>query len=340
MCSFNRIFRALYLTLLAASVIQGQILTSSGLGASQPATSDDVLARIAGDAPAPTNGVSTNLVPVPEGTVYYGDATKDNLYEGEGGPSNWCKTSKVEGCVCQTGRKQSPIDLSYETLKGNNITADLFERAYPTALAPIYSTEAIVNVSNPGHGTPQINVAPGSPRNTLQFNGRTFELVQIHFHAAAEHTFNSTRADIEAHAVHKDPTTNGIAVFGFLFQKSGVISDPLLEITLANRPNNTYKGADGQTAWNVTTVSSHVNMQTLLKPYLRGHFLYYQGSLTTPPCTEGVQWFLFPRMFDMTFEQYDAFEEYAGRQFKSTNMTAPQNKRPSQPLNNRIVEFY
>jgi hypothetical protein len=78
-----RIFRALYLTLLAASVIQGQILTSSGLGASQPATSDDVLARIAGDAPAPTNGVSTNLVPVPEGTVYYGDATKDNLYEGK-----------------------------------------------------------------------------------------------------------------------------------------------------------------------------------------------------------------------------------------------------------------
>jgi carbonic anhydrase len=329
--------KVLFLALLAVSTTNGQMATSSGA----PSPSDDVLARIIGPAQAPTNSVERNLVRVPNGTVYYGDAAQDNLYEGEGGPINWCKSNVSDTtCVCQTGQKQSPIDLSYEILESNNITADLMQRDNPNVLTSNYSTQALLNVTNPGHGTPQINVAPGSPKSTIEFSGRTLELLQIHFHAAGEHTFNSTRADLEAHAVHKDPTTNGIAVFGFMFQKSGITADPLLDFTLANRPNNTYRGPNGLTAWNATVVSSPVNVQTLLKPYLRGHFLYYQGSLTTPPCTEGVQWFLFPRLFDMTDEQYDTFEEYAGGPFQGTNMTTPENKRPAQPLNNRIVEFY
>lgn len=317
--------KALCFTLIAFTAVHCQ------------APSDSVIGRIV-EAPVPARSVSGNLVPVPAGTTYYAnnDAYK---YEGEGAPENWCKTSQDVKCVCQSGRLQSPIDMGAAALNSNNITAEVLASPYNELLTPNYSTAAIVNVSNPGHGTPQINVAPDSPNNTIMFMNRTFELVQIHFHAAAEHVFNGTRADLEAHVVHKDPTTNGLAVFGFVFDKNGRTPDPLLAFTLDNMPNNSYVGPNDKKMWNTTRVGNPVDLQALLSPYFRGHFLYYQGSLTTPPCTEGVQWFFFPRLLSMTIRQLADFDEYKGQQFQGDDFI-PENYRPAQPLNGRTVELY
>jgi carbonic anhydrase len=179
-------------------------------------------------------------------------------YAGEAGPENW---SKLDGkfVMCGIGRNQSPIDLA------GFVEADL------KPLKADYKAGASEIVNN-GH-TVQVNYTPGS---TLTVDGRTFELKQFHFHAPSENRINGKQFPLERHLVHADKDGN-LAVVALMFQQGA--ANPLLSKLWENMPAKAGdKGA----------LPAGLSVMQLL-PADRDYYRF-NGSLTTPPCSEGVWW--------------------------------------------------
>jgi carbonic anhydrase len=164
----------------------------------------------------------------------------------------------AEFAPCSAGKQQSPIDLT---------------RAAPVAIEDAklaYKASAATVVDN-GH-TVQVNL---DDAGTATIDGREYELVQFHFHAPSEHTVDGEHSPVEAHFVHKD-ADGKLAVIGVMIVQ-GAGSDPLQAIIDAI-PG---KGAEAK-------LPGTVDVSKLLPPYLTAY--RYAGSLTTPPCSEGVTW--------------------------------------------------
>jgi carbonic anhydrase len=247
-----------------------------------------------------------------------------SIYDEYGDPSIWPG-------LCQIGEAQSPIDLQIP--EGIAIPPS-------GALTTNWSTSAMVNVSNPDHDTMQINFPAGST-TTLSFANatstiqKTLNLVQLHWHHGSEHSFNGSHADVEAHLVHADPATGRSAVLALLLW-NGTANDPALQLGLQYRPTQ-YIFEKGERVWTTNAVPQPVNLQTLFAPYLSGPFAYYVGSLTTPPCTESVDWIVFTDYFELSADQLTQFDAYVQQGNGPTGND--DNERPDQPLNDRIVQF-
>jgi carbonic anhydrase len=247
-----------------------------------------------------------------------------SIYDLYGDPAIWPG-------LCQTGKAQSPIDI--------DVPKEMTIPAAGTLLAN-WSTAAVINVSNPDHDTMQINFPAGSTTHISFTNAtskieKTLNLVQLHWHHGSEHSFNGSHADVEAHFVHSDPLTGHSAVLALLLW-NGSANDPALQLGLQYRPT-TYKLVEGERVWNTNQVPQSVNLQALFAPYLSGPFAYYVGSLTTPPCTENVEWLVFTDYFEVGAEQLAEFDAYVQEGNGPTGND--DNERPDQPLNDRIVEF-
>lgn len=217
-------------------------------------------------------------------------------YEGPDGPENW-GTLSADYAACSHGRMQSPIDI-----------ADGFAATPPTLVFD-YKPSPLRIVNN-GH-TVQVNYAPGS---TLTVEGDVFRLLQFHFHAPSEHAIRGTRSPMEVHFVHQNDAGT-LAVVGVMMQVGGR-SDPFAAV-FANMP---------AVAGPETTVSDVMVDAAAMLPPDAGAYYHYKGSLTTPPCSEGVHWFVLANAVQVSADQIGAFEP----------ISAP-NARPLQGLNNRLL---
>ncbi len=214
-------------------------------------------------------------------------------YEGEAGPEHWGELSH-DFAACSEGKEQSPIDVP-GTATVN--PADLTFNYQPTA----------VNILNNGH-TIQVNYDVGS---SLEVDGTTYNLLQLHFHATSEHTVGGKYSDMEMHLVHQS-ADGGYAVVGVMINRGA--ENAAFAPVWNNLP---AEEAEAQTVGGAS-----VNASDLLPAdptYFR-----YNGSFTTPPCTEGVKWFLMSNPVELSDAQIASFEQiYDG------------NFRPVQPFNDR-----
>jgi len=217
-------------------------------------------------------------------------------YEGEGGPENW---AKIDGknALCGSGQRQSPIDI------GEGIKVDLEGIRFD------YRPQR-VRIEDNGH-TIQVNVNEG---NAIRVMGRSYELKQLHFHRPSEEKVGGKRFDMVAHLVHKDDEGR-IAVVAVLLER-GESEQPVIQTIWNNMPLE---------AGSSTNPPQPLDVAKLL-PQDRSYYTY-MGSLTTPPCDEGVLWMVFKQPVVITPEQLAVFS----RVYKN-------NARPIQPANSRLIK--
>ncbi len=218
-------------------------------------------------------------------------------YSGEGAPDRW-GTLDPEFAACETGTNQSPVDLANAT---RTDLPDLQFNYQPTPL----------DIENKGH-TVQVDYQPGS---SFAVNDTTYELLQFHFHTPAEHRLQGRELAAELHLVHRGPDGE-LAVVGVLIERG----DQNAAITPLWNHLPKAPGEEQQIA------SVRINAEDLL-PSARQHYRY-AGSLTTPPCTEGVKWFVLDDPIELSAEQIDALHSVIGT-----------SNRPVQPLGNRELRF-
>ena len=216
-------------------------------------------------------------------------------YSGEGAPKNWGKL-EPEFAACAMGKMQSPIDVSATTKR------DL------KPLALDYRPGA-AEILNNGH-TIQVNYQPGS---TLTVEGRRFELKQFHFHAPSENTFKGHHFPLEGHLVHADKDGK-LAVVAVMFSEGA--ANPLLAAL--------WKALPAKEGDKKALADPHSALEML--PAERDYY-EFPGSLTTPPCSEGVLWLVIKQPASASKAQIDAFSKTMGFA----------NNRPVQPLNARQV---
>jgi carbonic anhydrase len=216
-------------------------------------------------------------------------------YEGREGPANWSKLDPAYA-TCAIGRRQSPIDI--RAAKSSALPALRFEyKAVP------------LNVIDNGH-TIQVNYAPGS---VLSVGDKTYVLKQFHFHHPSEEYINGYGYDMVAHLVHEDAAGN-LAVVAVLF-KTGQ-ANALIDQIWKNIPREKNKAVD--------VFGTTINARNLLPSDL-GYFTF-SGSLTTPPCSEGVTWFVLKSATSLSPSQLAVFANLY-----------PNNARPIQPTNGRKI---
>lgn len=217
-------------------------------------------------------------------------------YGGEGGPSNWSKLRPDYG-TCAVGKRQSPIDIREGIIK---VDQEVIRFDYKPTLFRI--------VDN-GH-TVEVGVAEG---NTINVMGRTYELQHFHFHRPSEERIGGRAFDMVVHLVHQDYEGN-LAVLAVLLEKGS--EQPLIQTLWNNMPLEV-----GQELLPATAI----NLNDLL-PQDRSYFSY-MGSLTTPPCSEGVLWLVFRQPMQVSQEQIAIFS----RLYRN-------NARPIQPTNGRLIK--
>jgi len=216
-------------------------------------------------------------------------------YSGDGAPENWSKL-KPEFSACSSGKRQSPIDIR----DGISVQLDPVQFDYkPSGF----------KVLDNGH-TVQVNVAPG---NSIEVMGRRFELLQFHFHRPSEERVNGRQYDMVAHLVHKD-LDGKLAVVAVLLDRGSV--QPVVQTVWNNLPLE--KGDE-------VAARATLDLNALL-PAERGYFTY-MGSLTTPPCSEGVLWMVMKQPVGISAEQIGIFARLY-----------PMNARPIQSASGRLIK--
>lgn len=215
-------------------------------------------------------------------------------YSGATGPEHWGDLDP-RYAAAKTGRQQSPIDLTGPFASG--------------AETVFYSYQAApLCVANNGHSI-QVNCPPGS---SITVGGRRYELLQYHFHTPSEHTADGKLYEMEIHLVHRSDHGQFMVVGVFLSK------------------GNTHFTLDEIWRYMPERAGESVESDVLVDPTdflpTDRRFVQYDGSLTTPPCTEGVGWIMMLAPIQVSPEQVQQFERVIG----------PSN-RPVQPLNDRVL---
>ncbi|WP_374491571.1 carbonic anhydrase [Zoogloea sp.] len=217
-------------------------------------------------------------------------------YEGEAGPANW-GVLNPDWKLCSTGERQSPIDI---------------RDGVKVELEPIRFDYRPSNfrIVNNGH-TIQVNLGLG---NTMSVMGRTFDLVQFHFHRPAEERINGRGFDMVVHLVHKD-MDGKLGVIAVLLERGN--QNPVIQTLWNNLPLEKHQDYAPETAV--------IDLMQLL-PENRNYYTY-MGSLTTPPCSEGVLWMVMKQPMGLSQEQLSIFTKLY-----------PMNARPIQSPKGRLIK--
>ena len=200
--------------------------------------------------------------------------------------------------MCEAGRDQSPIDID-DAVVGP-----------PSTLKFNYSSVPLVVVNN-GH-TIQVNYAGGS---TVSIDGDIYDLLQFHFHTPSEHTAEGTASAMEVHLVHGNDAGE-LAVVGIMMEQGD--AHPAIDTVWSHIP--------AETGMNEVE-SATINAADLLPDSIT--YFSYAGSLTTPPCSEGVRWNVMQEPIQVSTEQIAAFEALY-----------QVNARPLQPTNGRLIQLH
>ncbi len=216
-------------------------------------------------------------------------------YEGEEGPSHWAELD-ASYATCSAGKSQSPIDVLNPP--GQDLTNISFHYE-PSAL----------QIMNNGHRV-QVNYDPGS---YIELDNTRYDLVQFHYHAPSEHTIDGESFPAELHIVHRSARSN-LAVVGILLQEGteNIAYQPFIGNLPAEKTDPKDAGVD------IDAIDLLPSVQTTFR---------YNGSLTTPPCTEGVSWLLMTNPVALSAQQLAALD----------SLFEGGNNRPVQPINDRAL---
>jgi len=218
-----------------------------------------------------------------------GDTQKHWDYS-KNGPAHWDEFSKT----CGAGHAQSPINI----VPGKSVSMN---HQYDLHMHEDVHTSA--KVIDNGHS---IKVTP-KVGGTIELHGETFNLLQFHFHGKSEHTIDGKRYDMVAHMVHQNPKTKQLAVVAVFFEEGE--ANKVLE-KIINNVGGSVK----------------IDPQDFV-PLETAHYYHYVGSLTTPPCSENVQWYLLKTPQPASKAQIEHFRKYY-----------VDNERPVQELHDRHIE--
>ncbi len=216
-------------------------------------------------------------------------------YQGEAGPEHWGDLS-ADFEACKSGSNQSPINITGDIKDGEG---DLTFSYNPSN----------IKVVNNGH-TIKVSYEGDS---TITTGGKTYKLIQFHFHTPSEHKINGKAADMVAHLVHQSDD-GSLAVVGVLMNAGA--ENEIVSSIWSNIPPEEGVEKDAGVQINIADVL----------PDNKGYY-NYTGSLTTPPCSEGVNWFVLGTPVEASQDQIDAFKKIF-----------PKSVRPVQPANDRIIE--
>ena len=278
-----------------APVLIGALLVVSGCGSDSDGA-NRASTTVATSADAATTTTTT--------AAAGHDAAPHWTYEGEDGPEHWGDVAEAYE-ACEAGTEQSPIDLTGAVEASDADLPDLTFDYHPSALALMDNVHTVQAAYDPG--------------STLVVDGETYELKQFHFHAHSEHTVDGKAAPLELHLVHAREDDQGVthlAVVGVLIVEGA--ENPAYASVLDHLPTEVTEepeAVDGQT----------VDAAALL-PTDRT-FFHYEGSLTTPPCSEGVSWQVMTTPVELSAGQIAAFTARYDDDF-----------RPVQPLGDRELE--
>lgn len=216
-------------------------------------------------------------------------------YEGNAGPDHWAELS-ADFQTCHNGKFQSPIDIRH-TIEG---------RLPPLKLEFHTAAE---NLVNNGH-TLQVNV---DDEDDFMLDGETFRLKQYHFHTPSENQIDGHSYPLEAHFVHAN-ADGEIAVIAVMF-----------EVGKENTALNPIIAAMPKQLNQEVVVKQRMDLKPLF-PEDR-HYYRFSGSLTTPPCTEGLRWLVMKHPVTLSQSQLHDFQ----LALKNSN------NRPLQPLHGRLI---
>lgn len=225
-------------------------------------------------------------------------------YGEENGPAKWASLDPAYS-ECGQGHSQSPIDISAPATENH----PAWKTEYGTTQLQIAHHQHVENIIDNGH-TIQVNYSKGSK---LTVGDQTYELKQFHFHTPSENTVNGSHYPMEMHMVHQS-ADGALAVYAVFFEQGGHNSnfDPIVN----NLPN---KAGDKNDLSNVT-----VDINTLLPQGQNAY--HFMGSLTTPPCSENVNWLVAVEPVQMSPDQLNEFAKRLNN-----------NNRPTQPLHGRTI---
>jgi carbonic anhydrase len=221
-------------------------------------------------------------------------------YEGTNGPEHWGDLDPAYS-ACNIGKEQSPIDI--RNAKKAQLPTIRFE----------YKSGPLKIINN-GYTAVRVNYAPGNG-NFLSVGGQRYELTQFHFHHPSEESIHGEPYAMVAHLMHvsSDSKVAGVAVL-LQARRANAVVRQLWE----HMPNTPGKEE--------VIAGVEVNPTGLL-PRDTSSYYTYMGSLTAPPYTEGVTWFVLRTPMDISAEEISAFAALY-----------PHNVRPAQPLNGRVVK--
>lgn len=217
-------------------------------------------------------------------------------YSGERGPAHW-GSMRPDYATCDRGTRQSPINIA-ETRKERLPDIQFHYRPAPLRLV------------NDGH-TVRFRIANGS---RITIGRESYRLRQFHFHVPGGDQIRGQEFDMAAHFVHKSDAGQ-LAVVVVLFRRGQ--ENPALVPLWSKLPEH----AGREQAFPEITVDA-----TRLLPAEKGYYAF-DGSLTAPPCTEGVRWFVLRQPVELSAQQFEKFRTLF-----------PLNIRPVQPLHGRVVK--
>lgn len=229
------------------------------------------------------------------------------------GPSNWGSIAQ-EYSTCSTGVSQSPIDIPCP-------------RQNPMILAnepSVSTTTALLE-----HSAGDLNFALDCPVaglcGTTDYNGATYNLINIHFHSPSEHKVNGVQFPLEVHLVHQS-SGGSLLVVGVLFSEGGS-DDCVTKAPGANGSNAEVSSILSQIENGLLPTVS-VNTGSFVE--LGTSFVSYGGSLTTPPCSEGVTWFLSDRRQTISASDVNRYRNLVnGNLYGNARPVQPRNGRPT-----------
>lgn len=216
-------------------------------------------------------------------------------YEGEEGPAHWGELDPSYA-ICGTGNSQSPVDVA------NPSEQDLTNISF-------HYQPSEVNILNNGH-TVQVNYDAGS---YIELDNARYDVRQFHYHAPSEHTMDGESFPAELHIVHQSVEGN-LAVVGILLKQGA--ENAAYQPFIDHLPAEETEVKDAGVTINIMGLLPAV--QTTAR---------YTGSLTTPPCTENVNWFLMTNPVELSAEQLGAL----------ASLFEHGNNRPVQPINDRVL---
>lgn len=219
-------------------------------------------------------------------------------YAGDIGPDRWAELSP-DNRLCAVGTRQSPIDIR------DGLGVDLEKIAFD------YRPSSF-SVLDEGH-TVRVDVAPG---NGLTVMGRRYELQEFHFHRPSEERVNGQQFEMVAHLVHRDAQGHVAIVAVLLERGPDDRPQPVIQTVWANLPLERGEA---------TRPQAQIDLGQLL-PADRGYYTY-MGSLTTPPCSEGVLWMVMRQPVPLTAQQIAVFARLY-----------PMNARPLQAGSGRLIK--